>query len=308
MHVGDTFIENTFAEAFRMRCCRLVITAVDLEWARIAAREATGYGSSIIACDAEAGIESELSPDDTPDGRPGVAVLLFGFSSEKLEQALLQRVGQCVLTCPTTAVYDGLSACGTAVAPESAPRTVALGKQLRYFGDGFQRSKVITGRRYWRIPTMDGEFLVEESATAVKAIAGGNFLIEGDSPGSALAAARRAVEAITPLPGVITPFPGGVARSGSKVGSRYRGLRASTNDAFCPTLRRRVKTLLHPEARCVYEIIINGLDAAAVAGAMRRGIHAACNATAPSGVLVISAGNYGGNLGKFHFRLHEVLA
>jgi formylmethanofuran--tetrahydromethanopterin N-formyltransferase len=293
--INGTEIEDTFAEAFRMRYARLLVTAHDEHWLKAAVREFTGYASSVIACDAEAGVEEWLPRDKTPDGRPGAHVLVFGFSTEALQKAVPTRTGQCLMTCPTSAVYDGL--------PQSEER-IPLGKHIRFFGDGFQKSKLLLGRRYWRIPVMDGEFLVEESLGIEKGVAGGNLIVQGVDLPAALAAARRAVEALAPLPGVITPFPGGIARSGSKVGSRYKKLHASTADAFCPTLRGRVPTQLHPEANCAYELVIDGVDEPAIARAMAAGVRAA----AGPGVVAISAGNYGGKLGKFHFRLHDVLA
>lgn len=295
MYIGPTLIEDTFAEAFRMRFARIIITAADAHWAHVAGLEATGDAASIIACDCEAGIERPLGGDQTPDGRPGVAVLFFGRSADALASAVTRRIGQCVMTCATTAVFDGL--------PAAHDERIALGKYLRFFGDGFQKSKVIAGRRYWRVPVMDGEFLVEESAGVGKGVAGGNLILQAVDSATALAAARRAVEAAAPLPGVIAPFPGGVVRSGSKVGSRYKKLFASTNDAYCPTLRGRTQTRLHPEAHCAYEIVFDGVDEASVAGAMR----AAVLAAAGPGVLQIGAGNYGGRLGKFHFQLRALL-
>ncbi|HVU88189.1 MAG TPA: formylmethanofuran--tetrahydromethanopterin N-formyltransferase [Pirellulales bacterium] len=295
MLIDGTEIEDTFAEAFRMRYARLLVTAHDEHWLRAAVNEFTGYASSVIACDAEAGVEEWLPAEQTPDGRPGAHVLVFGFSTEALQKAVPTRTGQCLMTCPTTAVYDGL--------PEAVER-IPLGKHIRFFGDGFQKSKLLLSRRYWRIPVMDGEFLVEESLGVEKGVAGGNLIVQGIDLPTALAASRRAVEALAPLPGVITPFPGGIARSGSKVGSRYKKLHASTADAFCPTLRGRVPTQLHAEANCAYELVIDGVDEPAIARAMAAGIRAA----AGPGVVAISAGNYGGKLGKFHFRLHQVLA
>lgn len=293
MHIGPTLVVDTFAEAFRMRYARLIVTALDDYWLDAAVREVAGYASSVIACDAEAGVERTLSAAESPDGRPGAALLLFGFSAEGLGKALVKRTGQCLMTCPTTAVFNGLPQ-----AEEQAP----LGKHLRFFGDGFQKSKVVAERRYWRIPVMDGEFLVEERIGIDKGVAGGNLIVQGVDQRTALDAARRVVEAVAPLEGAITPFPGGVVRSGSKVGSRYRGLVASTNDAFCPTLRGRVATELVPEAQAAYEIVINGVDEAAVAKAMRVGLEAA----AGDGVPAVSAGNYGGKLGKFHFHLRAL--
>ena len=245
MQLGTTLIDDTFAEAFGMRFARLIVTAHDEHWLRIATAEFSGYGSSIIGCDAEAGVESWLAPEHTPDGRPGAAILAFGFSTEAVGKAVLNRTGQCLLTCPTTAVYDGM--------PQATER-VPLGKLLRFFGDGFQKSKVIAERRYWRIPVMDGEFLVEELVGVAKGVAGGNIVIQATDMPAALAAASRAVSAIEKVEGTITPFPGGVVRSGSKVGSRYKALKASTADAFCPILRGRVESRLHPEANCASEI------------------------------------------------------
>jgi len=294
MLLGTTLIADTFAEAFRMRFARLIVTAHDDYWAETAAREATGYGCSIIACDAEAGIERLLPPAVTPDGRPGAAMMFFGFSTEALAAALLKRVGQCVMTCPSTAVFDGLPA---------ATERVPLGKSLRYFGDGFQKSKLLGDQRYWRIPVMDGEFLCVESAGIEKGVAGGNLIIQADRLDAVLAAVRRAVTALAELSGVITPFPGGAARSGSKVGSRYKALRASTAEAFCPTLRGRIESQLHPAANHACEIVIDGESETAVAAAIAGAIRAA----ATPDIVAISAGNYGGKLGKFVFRLREIL-
>lgn len=300
MELHGTVIEETFAEAFRMWAGRLIVTAIDPEWVRIAVAEVCGYGTSVIGCDAEAGLEQWLERDQTPDGRPGAAVLFFAFNAEKLAKAIPNRVGQCLMTCPTTAVYDGMP--GVSKSEDSA--RLDLGKRLRFFGDGQQKSKLIAGRRFWRVPVMDGEFTIEETCGAVKAIGGGNLLIGGQDQATTLASARRAVAAIAPLADVITPFPGGVVRSGSKVGARYKGMFASTNDEYCPTLRSKAQSKLRPGVGCVYEIVINGLSQSAIASAMRAGIEAACGPQ----TLAISAGNYGGNLGKFHFKLHEIMA
>lgn len=293
VQLDSTLIVDTFAEAFRMRFARLIVTAADTHWLEAACRAVCGYGCSVIGCDAEAGVERRLAADESPDGRPAAAILLFGFSTDALAKAVPNRVGQCVMTCPTTAAFNGLP---------DAEEFVPLGSHLRYFGDGFQKSKVIADRRYWRLPVMDGEFLVEELLGVAKGVAGGNIIIQGVDPGTALAAARRAVESIAEFPGVITPFPGGVVRSGSKVGSRYAQLRASTNDAFCPTLRGRVDSDLVEDAACAYEIVVNGYDEPTVAAAMRTAIEAA----AGDGIPALSAGNYGGKLGKFHIRLREL--
>jgi formylmethanofuran--tetrahydromethanopterin N-formyltransferase len=277
-----------------MTAARLVVTAVNDRWALAAARAATGYAASVIGCDTEAGLERVVSPDETPDGRPGVSLLMFAFSRDALEKAVMNRVGQCVLTCPTTACYNGLPV---------GEKAIKVGGNLRFFGDGWQASKLLEGRRYWRIPVMDGEFTCEDRFGTVKGVAGGNFLILAESQAVALRAAEAATEAIGRVLGVILPFPGGVVRSGSKVGSKYKALRASTNDAYCPTLRGVVKTALPDGVNAVYELVIDGVSLEAVAEATRAGVRAACG----PGVRRISAGNYGGKLGPHHLRLHELL-
>jgi len=296
VNLAGVAIDDTFAEAFGMRATRLAITAETVDWARIAAASMTGFATSVIGCGVEAGIERELAPADTPDGRPGIAVLLFAVSRDALAKAVRDRVGQCVLTCTGTACYAGLA--GDAQVP--------LGRALRYFGDGYQSAKRIGERRYWRIPVMDGEFVCEDLAGVQRAVGGGNFLMLGRSRAGVLAAAERAVAAMRQVPEVIMPFPGGLVRSGSKVGSRYKFLPASTNDPFCPTLKGAVETALEPEVASVLEIVIDGLTEAAVGAAMAAGIRAAC-ADARGGLTRITAGNYGGKLGPFHFHLHELL-
>ena len=297
MQIATTEIVDTFAEAFPMTAARLIITAQSLAWAQTAASEATGYAASVIGCDAEAGVEQPaLAPADTPDGRPGVSVLVFAFNRDNLQKATVNRVGQCVLTCPTTACYNGL--------PVEPGRGISVGGSLRFFGDGWQMSKLLAGRRYWRLPVMDGEFVCEDVFGTVKGVAGGNLLILGVSQAVALAAAERAIAAVRAVPGVIAPFPGGIVRAGSKVGSRYRKLKASTSDAYCPTLRGVVPTQLPAGVNAVYEIVIDGLSLEAVARAMARACRAACG----EGVVRITAGNYGGKLGPYHLHLHQLLA
>jgi formylmethanofuran--tetrahydromethanopterin N-formyltransferase len=295
LEINGTTIEDTFAEAFAMTAARVLVTAETPAWAQTAAQTATGYASSVIGCDAEAGIERTLSPEETPDGRPGVSLLFFALNRDALQKAVVNRVGQCVLTCATTACYNGL--------PVVKDKTIRVGGSLRFFGDGFQFSKKLEGRRYWRLPVMDGEFVCEDVFGTCKGVAGGNFLILGKSQSEALAAADAAVAAIRGVRSVILPFPGGVVRSGSKVGSRYKKLRASTNDAYCPTLRGIARSELPESVNAVYEIVMDGLDLLSVEEGTRVGVRAAC---AP-GVVRITAGNYGGKLGPFHLHLRQLL-
>lgn len=290
-------VEETFAEAFPMTAARVVVTAETIGWARTAGLSATGYAASVIGCDAEAAVERELSAEETPDGRPGVSLLFFGFSRDALQKAIANRVANCVLTCATTACFNGLAG--------DPGKSIKIGGQLRYFGDGWQISKLLDGKRYWRMPTMDGEFLCEDAFGTVKGVGGGNFLILGDTQLQTLAAAEAAVAAIRAIPGVIMPFPGGVVRSGSKVGSKYKGLKASTNDAYCPTLRGVVNSALPDGVNAVYEIVIDGLDLASVEKATYEGM---LTATRFPGVKRITAGNYGGKLGPHHIHLAKLIA
>lgn len=293
IRLRQTEIVPTFAEAFDMKFSRLIVTAEDRTWLEAAVRASTGYACSVIACDAEAGVERWLEPAETVDGRPGVSLLFFGFSTDALGKAIVKRTGQCLMTCPTTAVYDGLPA---------AERRMPLGDQLRFFGDGFQKSKRIGTRRYWRVPVMDGEFVVEDSFGVAAGIAGGNVILQHHDGKIALEAARLAVQAIEQLSGQITPFPGGVARSGSKVGSRYPKLVASTNENYCPTLLGRVASELRDGVTAAYEIVIDGCDADSV----RQAMSVAMRIAATEGLIAVSAGNYGGKLGKHHFHLTEI--
>lgn len=297
MIINNIQIDATFAEAFNMRATRVILTAQNLNWAYHAANAMTGFATSVIGCGVEAGIEGELGETETPDGRPGVSVLLFAMGSKVLMQQLETRMGQCVLTCPTAAAFSGIN----------SEDQINLGKNLRFFGDGFQTSKLITNKRYWRVPVMDGEFLCEETTGMVRAIGGGNFLILATSQSLALAAAEVAVEAMKKIPNVIMPFPGGVVRSGSKVGSKYKTMFASTNDAFCPTLKGVTNSELSAEIESVMEIVIDGLSFEDIANAMRVGIAAICQLGERSGVKRISAGNYGGKLGPHHFKLQEIM-
>ncbi len=293
MKLGGVEIVDTFAEAFECWYSSFVITAASERWARIAATEATGFATSLIGCGAEAGIERVLPPESTPDSRPGCSVMVFA-PKKSLPQQLLMRIGQCVLTAPTARVFSN-----------GEGEKVDIGYRLRYFGDGYEEVRSLYGREMVAIPVMMGEFLVERELTMARGVAGGNFIIIATSQKSALEAGELAVNAVAGVEGVITPFPGGLVASGSKVGSRkYSFMKATTNERFCPTLRDRVEDSELPEgAGAVVEVVINGISVEAVRRAMHAGIEAACRA---EGVLAISAGNYGGKLGKYHVHLREL--
>jgi formylmethanofuran--tetrahydromethanopterin N-formyltransferase len=297
MEINGVEIEDTFAEAFPIKIGRVLITAMTERWALEAAREATGFGTSVIMCPAEAGIECTVAGDKTPDGRPGVYIQICNMGYKNLENQLLMRIGQCVLTAPTTAVFNGLP---------DAEKQFDTGRKLKFFGDGYESELESHGRKVCSVPIMEGDFIIEETIGAMDGIAGGNFYILAENQASALLAAENAVDAIRKVEGTITPFPAGIVASGSKVGARkYKFLKATTFDSFCPSIRDDVEESSLPEGvRSVYEIVINGISKEAIEKSIREGVRAAC--TVP-GVLKITAGNYGGKLGPHQFHLHEIL-
>jgi formylmethanofuran--tetrahydromethanopterin N-formyltransferase len=298
LNVNGVTIDDTYAEAFGMRATAIVITGPNRKWMRQAAASMTGFATSVIGCGCEAAVDAEIPPSETPDGRPGCRVMIFAMSTDELQKQLINRVGQCVLTSPGSACFAGLE----------GPTMLKLGSALRYFGDGWQVSKKLGRRHFWRIPVMDGEFVCEGTTGMTKeAVGGGNLLLLAESSAKALAAAEAVVAAINHVPGAILPFPGGIVRSGSKIGGKYKGMIASTNEAFAPTLRGVVQSRLGPNINAVLEIVIDGETNEAVAAAMRAGIKAVTNLGPKKGAVRISAGNYGGKLGKFLYHLKELV-
>jgi len=296
MIINGIKIEKTFAEAFPMKASRLIITAESKNWLKKAVDSMTGFATSVIACGCECGIEKEISPSKTPDGRLGMTVLLFAMNSESLAKQVLRRVGQCILTTPTTACFSGLE----------TDEKINLGNAIRYFGDGFQISKKINNKKFWRIPVMEGEFIIEDKTSITSGIGGGNILIIGTSNKEVLKAGEAAVKEMKKIDNIILPFPGGIVRSGSKVGSKYKNLIASTNDAYCPTLKGITKTNLDKDIECVLEIVVDGINEKDIALAMKKGISIICKKF-NKGIKSISAGNYGGKLGPFHFHLRDIM-
>lgn len=301
MKINNVEIEDTYAEAFPITVSRVLITAATEYYAKVAATEATGFATSVIGCPAEAGIDCFVPGDKTPDGRPGYVIMICHPKKENLKEQLIERIGECVLTAPTTAVFNWLPF----ERLEDKTQEKRLDVKLHFFGDGYEYKTTVGGRNVWAIPIMEGDFICEEEYGYKKGVAGGNFFIMGESQGSALIAAQAAVDAISRVEGCITPFPGGIVASGSKVGSKYKFMKASTNQKMCPSLKGKVPdTQLPANVNAAYEIVIDGIDEATVARAMTAGIKAAC---AIPGVVKISAGNYGGKLGPFKFELQKLL-
>ncbi len=287
-------IEDTYAEAFTTKAAHILITAATKKLAHIAATEATGFATSFIGCPAEAGIDKYFSPEETPDGRPGYSIIICQNKADKVKEQLLERIGQCVLTAATTSVFNLI---------EESEETDNLGFKLAFFADGYQEKIQLYNKDMYKIPVMSGDFLIEENFGITDAVAGGNLFIMAKTQSSALIAAESAVNAINDVEGVITPFPGGIVASGSKVGSKnYKFMNATTNEEYCPTLKDKVESKLSDEIDGVYEIVFDGLTEESI----KKATQAAINAikTIP-GVMKISAGNYGGNLGKYKIRLIE---
>jgi formylmethanofuran--tetrahydromethanopterin N-formyltransferase len=298
MRLGNVEIEDTFAEGFKMWISRVLITAATPDWALTAARAATGFGTSIIMSPAEAAIEKIVSPKDTLDKRPGVIIQICHTKKQELAKQLLERIGQCVLTCPTTAAFCAM---------DTYDEVFKTGANLRYFGDGFEEKVNLYGRELWKIPVMEGEFLVDSDFGGKKGVAGGNLLLIGDNPEKTLKATEAAVKAIGSVDFVIVPFPGGICRSGSKVGSlKYsKFLIASTNHKFCPTLIGKINdSELPANAKSVLELVINGLTVEAVSKAMSEAIKAAVKVP---GLIKITAANYGGKLGQYQIYLKDLI-
>ena len=291
----DVLIEDTFAEAFDAYVVMVLITAAKRDLAETAAISATGYATSVIGCGAEAGIDHRVSPQKSPDGRPGVAIMMVHPDKKMLKEQVIERLAECILTAPTTRVFNGLP---------DAPEKIST--KLHYFGDGFEYETKIRDRNVWAVPCMGGEFFIEEEIGVVKGIAGGNFFIMGGTQSTTLTAAQVAVEAIMEVEGAIYSFPGGIVASGSKVGSlTYKFMNATTNHLFCPSLKDRIPDSLVPQGvRAIYEIVIDGTRYDVVKQAMHDGIHAACSV---NGIVQIGAGNYGGKLGPHKFYLRDIV-
>ncbi len=298
MEVGEVPVEDTYCEAFSLYATRILVTAENSRWTLIAARVATGLGTSVIMCPGESGLESLVSPKSTPDGRVGALIHIYDRDFPTLKLHTIVRVGQAILTCPTTAAFDGLP---------GVKRRILVGSSLAKFGDGFEKKDTMNGREVWRIPVMEGEFIVEDSFGVVKGVAGGNILILAKSREAGLRAAESAVDMVRRnARNVILPFPGGIVRSGSKVGSlKYPKLGATTNHRYCPTLRNVIgDSALPPEVKSVYEIVINGLSVEDVTRAVGFAILGAAKVP---GVVKIDAGNYGGKLGQYKIHLKDAV-
>ena len=306
MKINHVEIDETFAEGFKLYGSRILITADSKELAKTAAICATGYATSTIHCDCEAGIDEFYDPEDTPDNRPGVSVIFCVQGKDKADAVLLNRISQCILTSATSACFDWL--------PEDSisEKTfeVKTGFKLKFFGDGFEEKEEVVwnGKTIpmWKIPMMDGYFRVQSTFKVTKIVAGGNFMVYSTSPTEIISACQSAVLKMNEIEGIVLPFPGGFVRSPSKFGSKYKFLDASINQPLIPLLRDKVLDSIAPEQAITgYEFVINGFSEDRVRTAIKVGIQELCT---NDNVIKITAGNYGGKLGKIKFDLKEILS
>ena len=307
MKINNVEIKDTFAEGFSLYGSRVLITAKTLELARAAVVKVTGFATSTISCDCEAGIDSIIPESKTPDGRPGISVIFCVQGKKKMDDVLLNRIGQCILTAPTTACYDWF--------PEDivSEKTfeVKTGFKLKFFGDGYEEKEIINfnGKEIttWKVPVMDGWFVIQSTIKVTKIAGGGNLLMFADTLDNALNAIKKAVEKMNEVDGIVTPFPYGVARSPSKMGSKKyaKFLSASTNDPESPVLKDKIENSRVPNgANAGYEFVINGFDKARVEKAMKIAIETMVQ---EPGVIEITAANYDGKLGKIFYNLKEIM-
>jgi formylmethanofuran--tetrahydromethanopterin N-formyltransferase len=297
MELNGVEIEDTYAEAFDMQVARILMTAETAKWAKICAQSAAGFATSVIECKVEAGIDRIIPKTETPDKRPGITLLFAALKSKDLAKQLRKRTGQSILTCPTSAVFNAL---------DNAEEWVDVGDQLRYFGDGYEdRKRVGDKLLLWRIPVIEGEFLIEEKFGIRKGVGGGNLILMGKTRKGTLKATEAAVEAIQSVDGCVAPFPGGICRSGSQIGSKYDFLKASTNVRLCPTLREQVPdSLVPPNVNSVLEIVINGLSKNAIQDGMRAALQAAVQVP---DLVRVTAANFEGKLGQHKLHLKAII-
>ncbi len=294
MEINGAKILDTFAEAFPVWLSRIIVTAATKKWAYKAAVEASGFATSIIGCPCEAGVEGYLSKRETPDGRAGVSILICA-EKKALKSNVAARISQCILPAPTASAFDGF--------PDAESRFFI---RMHYFGDSYEERCTIRGRKCWKIPIMEGDYIGEERFGIVRGIAGGNFLVMGGDQQSALLGAEAATDTIAGMKGVITSFAGGIVASGSKVGGTnyHFPLPASTSHQWCPTLREKVFDSKVPDGVVsIYEIVINGIDEKSIRAAMKAGIHAA---TETGRISFIGASNFEEKLGHYKFHLHDL--
>lgn len=291
-------VDDTYAEAFSGFYSEFLVTAKDRKWLMAAVNAAVGCATSGIGCGCEAAVDEIIPPSKTPDGRIGAAVMFWvsRFSPDpvkQLEGELLSRIGQCILTAPSTAVWN----------MTDSGKKLPVGKKIGYFADGYQREEARFGRSVVVVPRMMGDFLIEKELGYSEGVMGGNLWFFAKSESSALRAAEKAVKVISATSGVVATFPGGVCAAGSKIGSKYSFLSASTHERLCPTLVPHITDSQVPSGvASISEVVFNGISLELLQDVSLKAVHAAKDTP---GLLRVSAGSYGGKLGEYRIYLKK---
>ncbi|MEM2028741.1 MAG: formylmethanofuran--tetrahydromethanopterin N-formyltransferase [Candidatus Bathyarchaeia archaeon] len=299
----NAFIEDTYAEAFEGLYFRILVTASDKRILIKAAEDATATPSTVIGR-IEGGIERWVPKNETPDGRLGVILQFWSGIDERkpVEEAvrrfyreLSYRIRQDILVKPFTSVFD---ACPN---PIGKVDTLEL---IGHCGDGYEWIERRYGREMIIVPIMVPDFKIERFLGYGRGVMGGNFWYMCRTKRAVLEAGRKALRAISQIESVVTPF--NICAAGSKPETKFPQIGPTTNHPYCPSLKSRLRSESKvPEGvRYIPEIVINGLTLDSVQEAMRAGIRAAMSV---KGVVRISAGNYGGKLGKYIISLREIM-
>ena len=299
-----TEIEDTYAEAFEGLYSRAIVTADDEEVLRRAAMDATATPSIVIGR-VEGGVEKWLSEEETPDQRRGAILQFWGgidkrkpFNDaiKKFEVELSYRIRQDILVKPFTALFD------THPKPEGKIDTM---ERIGHCGDGYEWMERRYGREIIVVPLMASDFRIERYLGYGRGVMGGNFWYMCKTKEAVMEAGRKALDAIGQVEGTITPFD--ICSAGSKPETKFPWIGPTTNHPYCPSLKKQLaKESKVPEGvNYIPEIVINGASIDAVKEAIKAGINTAREV---DGVLRISAGNYGGKLGKYKIYLKELFS
>jgi len=295
-------IEDTYAEAFDGIISRVIVTADHQEVLEKAAEDATATPSIVIGR-IEGGIEKYLDKHETPDGRNGALLQFWGGIDEnkpleeavkKFEAELSFRIRQDILVKPFTALFDALP---------KADGKMEMMERVGHCGDGFEWKEQRYGRNMIVIPLMVSNFLIERELGYARGVMGANFWFMCETKRAVMEGGRKALDAIHQVLGVITPFD--VCSAGSKPETKFPLIGPTTNHPYCPTLKERLgeKSKVPEGVNYIPEIVINGTSLEAVKEAMKAGIRSIADV---NGVVRVSAGNYGGKLGRHRIYLQEL--
>lgn len=289
--------EDTYCEAFDGLFVRILITADDPKRLKRAAYDSTALPCCVFG-ESEGGIEKFVGKTDTPDGRAGAIVQywvpLGKDCLKQLEYEVAKRIRQGVLVVPTTTVFNMLD----------SPDTIDTMHSIGHCGDDYERVEQYLGRQVINIPVMMGSFKIEKKLGYAEGVMGGNLWFYCDSEKTALKVLDRAEEAVKEVEGVVLSFREGCS-AGSKAGGKFEHIGPSTNHLYCPTLKDKLEESKVPDnVGSIPEIVFNGGSLEQVSQAMKA---AAGEVSKVKGIISLSAGNYGGKLGRHKIYLKDLL-